>query len=884
MWLKKIILEYNLIYMITSSQRAVLKLFGASKKLLIAGKLDSLYHLAFDNSLQANIITIVNNRKIITANKAACKLLGYSKKELISKSRSAIFNINDRSFRKMLKERSAEGHSAAWVRVLKKNGKSIICEITSATFKGENGIEKAITTIVDMSKSIDRQKKIDCSKDKIVAGNIVIAELKQRRMDVKRNKLISNYITLAKTTQRKIDTSKEKIVAENIVLAKSKQKSIDTKKEKVILRNITLAQAKSDARQAENKEWKKYIGKVSYDIMWDWNIITNEIYVGDSIEEVFGYKVLNNISTYAHFMRCLLPAERQAIEKKINKSLASHDKNWNDSYNFRRYDGSVASTVSRASIVRDETGKAIRLIGAIQDVSRLKELEKNQQEQILIEQEQSEVFIQAARLSYDGIWDWNLLTGEFFLGDGFERLFGNTQNKNTGSRALNWGKYLHPDDQEAVEKGLKDAIASSASHWEETCRFIRADGSVARVFGRASIIRDRNGKACRMIGVIHDLSQQDELEEKLDRVIATNIQQFTEYKENFKLFFNSSSDVLYDVDLVANQIIISDAYEKEFGYKITSNMTPAKDWVSHIHPDDKEEVLQGYFRVLASASTEWKCNYRFFRADNSVADIAGSGIILRSVEGKAYRIIGSMQDISKQRVLEERLKNEIKLKENQIKEAMNEAKATERSDLGKELHDNVNQLLGASRLYLAMAKKGGVNSEMYLSRSSDYTQKAIDEIRKLSKGLTTDSIKDLGLCETIEKVCRDTMEINPVIISCALDNLIEDRVNGKFKLNVFRIVQEHLNNILKHAKARKTSIRLTQNKKAITLLIADDGIGFDTHKKQNGIGIINIKSRAAAYNGIAEFISQPGQGCKLSVKFPVINELLKMDLKTKVAV
>ena len=70
-------------------------------------------------------------------------------------------------------------------------------------------------------------------------------------------------------------------------------------------------------------------------------------------------------------------------------------------------------------------------------------------------------------------------------------------------------------------------------------------------------------------------------------------------------------------------------------------------------------------------------------------------------------MIGSMQDISKQKVLEERLEQEIKLKEKQIAEATEEAKETERSDIGKELHDNVNQLLGASRLYLDMAKQGG---------------------------------------------------------------------------------------------------------------------------------------------------------------------------------
>ena len=180
--------------------------------------------------------------------------------------------------------------------------------------------------------------------------------------------------------------------------------------------------------------------------------------------------------------------------------------------------------------------------------------------------------------------------------------------------------------------------------------------------------------------------------------------------------------------------------------------------------------MQDYHRMLASEDTEWKYNFRFLRADDSMANVVTRGIVLRNATGEAYRRIGYMQDISKQKVLEERLEQEIKLKEMQIAEATEDAKDTERSDIGKELHDNINQLLGASRLYLDMAKRGGEDSEMYLSRSSEYTLQAIEEIRKLTKGLTTDIIKNLGLCEAIDNVTRDTMEVNPVKISCALES------------------------------------------------------------------------------------------------------------------
>ncbi len=576
---------------------------------MISSNDDSLHHLAFDNSMQANIITEAGNGKIVMANPAACKLLGYSKKLLLTKSRAAIFDINETSFKKMLKQRMSEGQSKALVTVLKKNGKQIPCEITSAVFIDEEGIEKLIYTISDRSESILEQKTIDIQKEKIVADDIILAKSKQKGIDIKKEKIVADNIVLARSKQKDIDVKKEKIVADNIILAKSKQKGIDIKKEKIVADNIILAQARSD------KE---------------------------------------NIDHESHARRKLL----------------------------------------------------------------------------------------------------------------------------------------------------------------------------------------------------------------------------AEIEKNFRIMFHSSADVLFDSDLVANKVMINDAYEKEFGYKKNDNMAPAEDWVNHIHPDDKEAITEDYFRMLASTEMEWKYSFRFLKADNSITNVLSKGIVLRYADGKAYRRIGYLLDISKEKILEERLEQEIKLKENQIAEAAEDAKNTERSDIGKELHDNINQLLGASRMFLEMAKRGGENSKMYLTRSSEYTLKAIEEIRKLTKSLTTDIIRDLGLCDAIDNLTRDTMEVNPIKISCALGSFIENSVTDKFKLNMLRIVQEQLNNILKHAGATKVAIRLLQNKKSTILSISDNGIGFDTAKKRTGIGVDNIKSRAQSYNGIADFVSAAGHGCVLTVTFPVSGMLL----------
>jgi len=217
--------------------------------------------------------------------------------------------------------------------------------------------------------------------------------------------------------------------------------------------------------------------------------------------------------------------------------------------------------------------------------------------------------------------------------------------------------------------------------------------------------------------------------------------------------------------------------------------------------------------------------------------------------------------------LKDGLSREIRIKERQILEATQDAKENERSDIAKELHDNINQLLAASKMYIDMAKRGGEKSTMYLGRSSQYTLEAIEEIRKLTKGLTSDIIKNLGLIEAIENIARDTMETSSLKISMQLGSFDEYGFDDKFKLNIYRIVQEQLNNILKHAKAHFVSISLKQSSTSVVLEISDNGVGFDTSKKSKGIGLANIKSRAMAFKGTADFVSTLRKGCTLRVTF-----------------
>src|SRR5687768_7865601 len=120
--------------------------------------------LAFESSIQANIISSVSSGKIIMVNSAACRLLGYTKNDLLTKNRSDIFDINEASFKKMLQQRTAEGQSKAFITVIKKRGTRLSCEITSAVFLDEHKRKKSITTISELTKKTALKKHAASNK------------------------------------------------------------------------------------------------------------------------------------------------------------------------------------------------------------------------------------------------------------------------------------------------------------------------------------------------------------------------------------------------------------------------------------------------------------------------------------------------------------------------------------------------------------------------------------------------------------------------------------------------------------------------------------------------------------------------------------------------
>ncbi|RYY64706.1 MAG: sensor histidine kinase, partial [Chitinophagaceae bacterium] len=192
----------------------------------------------------------------------------------------------------------------------------------------------------------------------------------------------------------------------------------------------------------------------------------------------------------------------------------------------------------------------------------------------------------------------------------------------------------------------------------------------------------------------------------------------------------------------------------------------------------------------------------------------------------------------------------------------------ERSEIGKELHDNVNQILTTAKLYIENIGYYPTQQADYVSKSAALLQRAITEIRNLSKALVTPVLYDIGLRATLEELIGQYRTLHLFTVHFNFD-IAEERIENGLQLTVYRILQEQLNNIVKHARASKVGIDIRGEGERLRICIADNGVGFDLQQARNGLGLHNMKNRIEVFKGEMEMTSAPNMGCSICISFPL---------------
>ena len=203
--------------------------------------------------------------------------------------------------------------------------------------------------------------------------------------------------------------------------------------------------------------------------------------------------------------------------------------------------------------------------------------------------------------------------------------------------------------------------------------------------------------------------------------------------------------------------------------------------------------------------------------------------------------------------------------------AVIDAQEKERAKISRDLHDNVNQVLTTVKLYMEMGLSNKFNSQELQQRSVQYISDCINEIRAISRSLSAPTLGGMNFKESIQELVKSIADTNHLKIKLKVTGFStkEHSLSTDLHLGIYRILQEQLANILRHANAKHAKIEITKEPHIITLRIEDDGKGFDTNAQRQGIGITNMTTRAEALNGQLYIQSEAGKGCIVTCIFNI---------------
>ncbi|HNJ28352.1 MAG TPA: PAS domain S-box protein [Ferruginibacter sp.] len=377
-------------------------------------------------------------------------------------------------------------------------------------------------------------------------------------------------------------------------------------------------------------------------------------------------------------------------------------------------------------------------------------------------------------------------------------------------------------------------------------RVKRKDGSAMEAEINARLLPDG-----RSLAIVRDITER----KKTERAMRLAL-------ERYDILSKATSDAIWDWDITQNRMHYNEGMKTMFGYDITETTDIAGWWRANIHPDDIKYVSEALDKAFRKERRNFQLEYRFRCENGSYKYIYDRAYVIFDEKDEPIRVIGAMQDITYKK--EEELR---------IARAIADAQEQERRHIGEELHDNVNQILVGSLLTLGMAKDKSHDREKVnelIEAGRAHVLHAIEELRKLSHEIAPASFEKKSLKDIFETLLNGINLENRFNIQVAFDETIDQAVTDDIQLNLYRILQEEVKNILKYSGANMIEVQVSLTADAVRMRTFDNGRGFDTRKASKGIGLNNIRNRAESFAGKFILNSAPGMGCEIIVEIPLL--------------
>ncbi len=417
-----------------------------------------------------------------------------------------------------------------------------------------------------------------------------------------------------------------------------------------------------------------------------------------------------------------------------------------------------------------------------------------------------------------------------------------------------WINHLHPDDTQNISKELSH-LFNLSKHTHEY-RFRHSDGNYRWMRDDMKLIRDDEGNPKEIIGSLIDITKRKLAEDKL--------------AETSKLLEQTSimSKIGgWDLNLLSGELIWSNEVYRI--HEVDPSIKPSVAQAQDFYAPEVKKQLEAMIANAIKHGIPWKYELPMTTAKGKHIWVKGQGYA-QMENGKAIKLSGTFQDITERKHVESKLSEtheQLKL----LYRHQNEIRENERKIISREIHDELGQSLSALKLDLGWTKdnvSGHPAVSGKINIMIDIVSDILKNVQQISADLRPGILDDLGLISAMEWYCQEFEKRTKIkCIFKPIDILI---LNSSKKLSLYRVLQEALTNVLRHAGANKVKVRIYLKTNFIILKIKDNGIGITPEKIKSGLslGIMGMRERANQFNGILQIKSDIGKGTELIFVIP----------------
>jgi len=422
---------------------------------------------------------------------------------------------------------------------------------------------------------------------------------------------------------------------------------------------------------------------------WVWNVITDEIYTSPMHRELFRIPPDAELPTRTVFFERMgvHPDDVEPVQRAMAEHLAGQTARVD--IEFRIVDaqiGQIRWMHTRAQCRRDASGQAVRMGGATVEVS-----ERKRAEEALRHSE--ERFALAVAGSKDGVSDWDIVNDRMFTSPRAMQICGVESDVTVRTRA-EWLALLklHPEDAQRYADDTERHLRGETDVRDGEYRVRHPDGEFRWVRIRGMSVRDAQGRAIRWAGSSSDIDAQKRVEQAL-----------RQSEERYQLAVAGSNEGLWDWDLRRDMLFLSARAQSLLGREPGEPLRPRREWVAsgQYHPDDEATMRRALSEHLRGLSPHFSCEYRIRHTSGEWHWYRQRGVAVRDRRGRAYRVAGSMEDVTDRRTAEaDRDRFEAQLRQAQKLEAI--------GTLAGGIAHDFNNILAAILGYGEMAQKEAI--------------------------------------------------------------------------------------------------------------------------------------------------------------------------------